>query len=111
MIDSTNREYAAIWFESIASRAEHLATGNVTHEGPSIKGLAIRSKWFLEQHGHKDDKFLAKLCSRFTELAEFCDNITVFNVLTKKEQIKYYATWCKWYIRRHQFEENPHEMK
>lgn len=43
-------ERSIVWFENIAANAKRLSAGNVSHLGPTIVGMAIRSKEFLEKH-------------------------------------------------------------
>lgn len=59
MIDSLQQEQpdspslikrSIVWFENIAVNAKRLSAGNVSHLGPTIVGMAIRSKEFLEKH-------------------------------------------------------------
>lgn len=43
-------EKAIVWFNNIAESAKKLSAGNVSHLGPTISGMAIRSGEFLEKH-------------------------------------------------------------
>jgi len=43
-------EKAIVWFNNIAESAKRLSAGNVSHLGPTIAGMAIRSEEFLEKH-------------------------------------------------------------
>lgn len=110
MIDSVNRKKAIIWFESIATKAKRLTTGNCSQEAASIRGLAMCSRIFILEHGHKKDKILTKMCTRFERIKKCCEEITPSNVLQKKEQIRQYVTWCKWLLSIHQFEDDSHSI-
>ena len=110
MIDSTNRKYAIIWFDSIATKAKRLTAGNCSHKAASIRGEAMRSRIFILVHGHKEDKLLNKMCTRFERIEKYCEVITPSNVQKKKERIWTYATWCKWLLSMHQFEDDHHSI-
>lgn len=47
-------EMAAANFDNIAELASHLWTGNVSHQGRTILGLARRNAEFIRKHYHND---------------------------------------------------------
>lgn len=110
MIDSTNREYAITWFDCIATKANRLTTGNCSHQAASIRGTARLSRLFILEHGHKGDKLLIKMCTRFERIEKYCEEIKPSNALQMKKQIIQYANWCKWFLSMHKFEDDPHSI-
>lgn len=61
-------ERSIVWFENIAANAKRLSAGNVSHLGPTIVGMAIRSKEFLEKHKQEQPEVdLEKFISDFID--------------------------------------------
>lgn len=97
----TNREYAALWFEYVAEKTERLTSGNVSHQGNTIRGLARNSAEFLEKWGDKDDDLLDKAIYWFRNIESDCLTLTSGNVSHQGASIRGRAIRCAEYIRKH----------
>ena len=97
----TNREYAALWFEDVAEKTERLTSGNVSHQGNTIRGLARNSAEFLEKWGDKDDDLQAKCIGWFNDISDLCMRLTSGNVSHMRATIRGKAIRCAEYVRKH----------
>jgi len=97
----TNREYAALWFDDVADKTTRLTSGNVSHQGNTIKAMAKCSAHYLEQWGEKDDDLLVKSIGWFRDLAGDCDRLTAGNVSHMGATIRGKAIRCAEYVRKH----------
>lgn len=97
----TNREYAALWFEDVAEKTDRLTSGNVSHQGNTIKGLARNSAEYLEKWGEKDDPLLEKAIHWFKNIVGDCELLTSGNISHQRATIKGRAIRCAEYIRKH----------
>lgn len=50
MDELTNREYAVLWFDDVAEKTTRLTSGNVSHQGMTIKELAEDSAEYVRKH-------------------------------------------------------------
>ena len=100
MAELTNREYAALWFDDVAEKTTMLTSGNVSHQGNTIKGLAKNSAEFLEKWGEKDDPLLKKAIHWFKNIVDDCDHLTSGNVSHQRATIKGRAIRCAEYVRK-----------
>ena len=101
MEELTNREYAALWFEDVAEKTERLTSGNVSHQGNTIKALAKNSAEFLEKWGEKDDPLLQKATHWFKNIVDDCEHLTSGNISHQRATIKGRARRCAEFIRKH----------
>lgn len=101
MAELTNREYAALWFDDVAEKTTRLTSGNVSHQGMTIKGLAKNSAEFLEKWGEKDDDLLDKSIGWFKNIANLCDRLTAGNVSHMAATIRGKAIRAGEYIKKH----------
>lgn len=101
MEKKTNREYAALWFDDVAEKTRKLTSGNVTHNGNMIKGLARNSAEYLEEYGEKDDALLEKAIGWFKDIADLCGRLTAGNVSHMGATIRGKAVRCSEYVRKH----------
>ena len=101
MAELTNRECAALWFDSVAELTDRLTSGNVSHHGNTINALAKNSAEFLEKWGEKKDDLLVKSIGWFNNLSDMCGQLTSGNVSHMGATIKGKAIRCAEYIRKH----------
>lgn len=101
MEELTNREYAAEWFEDIAEKTHKLTSGNVSHHGSTIRGLARNSAEYLEEFGEKDDDLLIKAIDWFKDISDLCLRLTSGNVSHMGATIRGKAIRCAEYIRKY----------
>lgn len=101
MAELTNREYAALWFEDVAEKTDRLTSGNVSHQGNTIKALAKNSVEYLEKWGEKDDPLLEKAIHWFKNIVDDCEHLTSGNISHQRATIKGRAIRCAEYIRKH----------
>lgn len=97
----TNREYAALWFEDVAEKTSRLTSGNVSHQGNTIRGLAKCSAEYLEKWGEKNDDLLEKAIGWFHTIENDCLMLTSGNVSHQGATIRGRAIRCAEYIRKH----------
>lgn len=50
IIDKELKDMLVSWFENIEEISSKLTTGNVSHQGPSIRNKAIRCANFVKEH-------------------------------------------------------------
>lgn len=58
-MDKTDKEVLELcksWFEDIAERSDRLTTGNVSHSGRAIHGVAMHYAEYVNEHLHNRDK-------------------------------------------------------
>ena len=101
MIELTNRECAALWFDGVAEKTDRLTSGNISHQGNTIKALARDSAEFLEKWGEKSDPLLQKAVHWFKNIVDDCDHLTSGNISHQRATIKGRAIRCADYIRKH----------
>lgn len=101
MEEYSNREFAALWFDDVAEKTTRLTSGNVSHQGMTIKGLAKNSAEFLEEWGEKGDDLLDKSIGWFNDIMNMCDRLTSGNVSHMGATIRGKAVRCAEYVRKH----------
>ena len=59
-MDKTDKEVLELcksWFEDIAERSDRLTTGNVSHGGRAIHGVAMNYAEYVDEHLHNNSRW------------------------------------------------------
>ena len=97
----TTLQYAVLWFRDVAEYCDGLTTGNVSHNGGMIRGLARNAAFYVKTSAQPlADDLNTKAIGWFEDIADLCQRLTSGNVSHMAATIKGKAIRAAEYIEK-----------
>lgn len=96
IIDKELKDMLVSWFENIEDACSKLTSGNVSHQGATIRNKAIRCATFIKK-STKVEEQLAKKVEPIEGLSQDMYNLLVSHCETKVKRLKGIMPWLPVY--------------
>lgn len=96
IIDKELKDMLVSWFENIEDACSKLTSGNVSHQGATIRNKAIRCATFIKK-STKVEEQLAKKVEPIEGLSQDMYNLLVSHCETKVKRLKDCMPWLPVY--------------